>query len=308
MSVLVIGNAAIDIAFEVDHLPRAGESMLAKGRAVDAGGKGLNQAIAARRAGAEVRLLTAIGDDSSGAFLRERLAAEGLAEDLLVRSGATDESIIWLAPGGDNCIVTMDLMARSISADDAEQALAALTPRDFLLMQGNLPGATRPCFERARERGATTVLNPAPMVIDHAGIWPLVDVAVVNEVESAELGGAAKPDVAATALLDAGVGRVVVTLGPEGSLVVDQAGCHTVPTERVTAVDTTGAGDVFCGTLAAGLDLGLDPLEAAGWAVRAATLSVTRRGTSAAFPSTDELVVLRGTIASDSDRKDRGPP
>jgi ribokinase len=294
MTVLVIGNATVDISFEVERLPRPGETLLARSRTVDAGGKGLNQAIAARRAGAAVRYLAAIGDDPAGQVLRDRLAAEGLLADLLVRPGPSDESIICLAPGGDNCIVSTDAMAKSVSFEDATGHLAALASGDILLMQGNLSRATTAgCLEQARACRVKTLLNPAPIAFDYAGLWPLVDCAIVNQVEDRELTGETEPRAAAAALRAAGAGRVVVTLGADGALIVDAIGEATIPAEPVAAIDTTGAGDVFCGVLAAGLDLGLDALSAARWAVRAATLSVTRRGTTAAFPSADQLALLR---------------
>lgn len=295
MAILVVGNATLDLSFEVAHLPRPGETLLARARMDDIGGKGFNQAIVARRAGARVCLVAVVGDDQGGAQIRNRVSAENLSsDDILVRPGPSDVSIICVAPGGENCIVSSDAMAKSLSVADVAGRLTALSPSDLLLTQGNLGRATTAaCIARARERGARVMLNPAPIAFDYTGLWSGVDVAVVNEVECATLSGEVEPARGAERLLAAGVRIVVATLGAGGALIVRPEGRLTVAAPRVEAVDTSGAGDVFCGVLAAGLDHGLDIAAAVAWGVRAASLSVTRRGTGGAFPSAAELEALR---------------
>jgi ribokinase len=161
-------------------------------------------------------------------------------------------------------------------------------------MQGNLTRAvTAACLDRAREAGARTMLNPAPIAFDYEGLWPAVCIAVVNEVESALLTGIGDPTTAAQALRRSGVDTVVTTLGAEGVSMVDGDGEHRVPAPQIEAVDTTGAGDVFCGVLAAALETPLEWAPALRWAVAAASVSVTRRGTASAFPSSEELLRLR---------------
>ena len=166
--------------------------------------------------------------------------------------------------------------------------------RDLLLMQGNLTRAvTAFCLELARSAGARTMLNPAPIAFDYSGLWPTVDLAIVNEVESEILTGLADPWPAAQALRLAGASTVITTLGAQGAKLVRAEGDLVVPAPQVEAIDTTGAGDVFCGVLAAALETQLDLEPALRWAVAAASLSVTRRGTAGAFPSADELAGLR---------------
>jgi ribokinase len=169
-----------------------------------------------------------------------------------------------------------------------------LQPADLLLMQGNLTRkVTAFCLDRARETGARTMLNPAPIAFDYGGLWPAVGIAVVNEVESALLTAIGDPTTAAQALRRSGVGTVVTTLGAEGVSLADGDGERRVPAPRVEVVDTTGAGDVFCGVLAAAVEMRLDWDTALRWAVGAASVSVTRRGTASAFPSREELLRLR---------------
>jgi len=294
MTVLVIGNATVDLSFEVDHLPQPGETLLASSRMIDAGGKGLNQAIVAHRAGADVSYVAAIGEDLEGEIVSRRLLDEEMdIAHLQRRKGATDQSIIYLDPKGENAIVSTAAMAASLGTLDAEGPLASLKPGDLLLMQGNLSLATTEgCLERARRQGARTLLNPAPIAFDYAGLWPLVDVAIVNEIEGRILAGMQSPSQAAAHLLSLGAGAVIVTLGAAGALLVTRDGVRSMPAPAVQAVDTAGAGDVFCGVLAAALYRGGSVADAVPLAVAAASLAVTRRGTSGAFPTAAELADL----------------
>lgn len=295
MAVLVVGNAVVDLGFEVHHLPRPGETLLAQSCRIDVGGKGLNQAIVAARAGAEVRFCAVVGRDADGEMVFERLRDEALiADDVIRRDGPTDQSIIYLTPSGENCIVSTGLMAKSLTNEDVAAHLARLGPNDLALLQGNLShGTTETVLAQARARGAMTVLNAAPIAFPYDHLWQHVSIAVVNEVEAGHLGDDADPMRAAERLRKAGVALVIVTLGAAGALVVDHAGPTLVAAPSVEAVDTTGAGDVFCGVLAAALERSFGVVDAARWAVEAAALSVGRRGTSSAFPTTSELQALR---------------
>jgi ribokinase len=261
---------------------------------IDAGGKGLNQAIVAHRAGADVSYVAAIGEDQEGEIVSRRLLDEEMdIAHLQRRKGATDQSIIYLDPKGENAIVSTAAMAASLGTLDAEGPLAALKPGDLLLMQGNLSLATTEgCLERARRQGARTLLNPAPIAFDYTGLWPLVDVAIVNEIEGRILAGVQSPSQAAAELLSLGAGAVIVTLGAAGAMLVTREGVRSVPAPAVQAVDTAGAGDVFCGVLAAALHQGGSVADAVPLAVAAASLAVTRRGTSSAFPTAAELADL----------------
>src|SRR5439155_19174294 len=169
MTILVIGNATVDLSFEVDCLPRPGETLLARSRMIDAGGKGLNQAIVAHRAGAGVAYVAAIGEDLEGEIVSRRLLDEEMdIAHLLRRKGATDQSIIYLDSKGENSIVSTAAMAASLGTLDAEAPLSALGPGDLLLMQGNLSQeTTHGCLARGRWQSARTLLNPAPIAFDY---------------------------------------------------------------------------------------------------------------------------------------------
>lgn len=282
MRLLVLGNAVIDLAYAIEHLPTPGETVLAAAKHVDVGGKGLNQAVAATRAGASTRLVAAIGDDRHGELIRAKLAAEGLATDgLQVTALPSDESIVLVTPVGENVIVSTAAAARSLSIERAAAEIDALAAGDLLLLQGNqTQSLTRTALLAARRRGIRTMLNPSPLAFDYGELWDMVDIAVVNAVEAAALGSI-------------GAHAVIVTDGARGARLCT-VGCEEhVPAPSVMAVDTTGAGDVVCGVVAAGVVLGLPLVDALRWAVAAAARKVTRRGAFAGIPTTAELGALR---------------
>jgi ribokinase len=294
LAVVVVGNAVLDIGYEVERLPRPGETVLARERTVDVGGKGLNQAIMAHRAGAEVRFCACLGRDPAADVIRARLEAEGLSTAWLISVPcATDESIVFLARSGENCIVSTDEAARHLTPAHVANLLAAMTSGDVLLLQGNLSrDTTGTALARGRAAGATTILNPAPIAFDYTGLWPLVDIAILNRIEAQTLTGGLASDAATAVLRSRGACKVVLTLGSQGALVHEASGAQHLPAPPVLAVDTTGAGDVLAGVMAAAVHSGLPLLPAVRWAVAAASRKVTRRGTSSSFPTGDELAAL----------------
>lgn len=291
MKVVVVGNCTLDLFFRVPRFPKAGETLLADSRMVDVGGKGANQAVAAARSGVETRFLAAIGADRDGETIRARLAAEPIdLSDLMTADTTTDLSIIYVRPDGENSIVSAHRATEFVTPAAADAVLMRLEPGDVLLMQGNLTLATtRHCLAEGRRLGAHTVLNSAPIKFAYDSLWPYVDFAIPNRVELAELGGKGEPESGGRALLAKGAGTVVATLGADGAMLVSEGAVIGIPAPPTEAIDTTGAGDAFCGVFAAGLARGLAPEAAAGVAVSAAALSVTRPGTQSSFPSAGEL-------------------
>jgi ribokinase len=295
MKVIVIGNCTVDLSFAVPRLPRAGETLLADGKTVDLGGKGANQAVAASRLGAATVLAAPLGRDSEGDWACRRLGEEGLPLDALLRiDGPTDQSIIYVAPDGENCIMsTHDAAARATPAWAEETLRCAAERGDILLMQGNLSlETTRAALGEARRRAVTTILNPAPIHYGYEGLFPLVDIAILNEVESTELGGHADPIEAGDAIHGGGVPQVIVTLGRDGAVLFDRSGSQRIAAPTVEAVDTVGAGDVLCGAFAAAVARGIGHPTALRIAVEAASLAVTRKGTQNSFPSVVEAEAI----------------
>lgn len=296
MTLHVVGNVCIDTTFRLARFPRPGETLNADAAEDGIGGKGANQAVAARRAGAAVRLHAAVGEDAAADSIRRRLAAEGLDPHDLVRAeGPSDRSSILVDRSGENLIVTAAPRARGFDPL-AARCLDDIGETDILLMQGNLPpAATLACLALARRRGARTIVNASPLADAEAWHFDDVDVLVVNAGEAEALSGARDPAGAARRLR-ARAACCVVTLGADGALLAGEgrdAVAFAAPS--VVARDTSGAGDVLCGVLAGFVARGRAVEDALGLAVLAAGLCVTRPGTLASCPSAAEIAALRRT-------------
>jgi len=305
MKILIIGNITIDHSYEIDHLPRPGETILAMSQMTDIGGKGLNQAIVAKRAGASIIFRSKIGNESDNSLIYKRLGLEGIdPADLLVGDGETDDSLIFLSKMGENCIVSTKTMAQSIEIEDVNGYIDKLMPNDILLMQGNLTRKTTEyCIKAGHSLGVKVVVNPAPIEFEYNDLYSYIDFMIVNEVESQILTGETNPQIATKFFLQKNVKNVLVTIGEKGALLVtNKTGLVHIPAMKVRAVDTTGAGDVFVGTFCAGLATGLSHEMACAWAVNAASLSVTRRGTFSSFPNQLELNQLINKVKNNNER------
>jgi ribokinase len=291
---LVIGNACRDIGYRLDHLPAAGETINALAVTDDLGGKGLNQAMAARRAGAEVRFVAVVGDDDTGGLVGALLAREGISAELVVRPGRSDHSLVMGDPQGNNMIVSDVAAARSLTASDLLPRLA-LGPGDALLMQGNLTAKTTNATARAaRAAGAAVIINPAPFSRELVALGEAVDVLVLNAVEAAQWTGEAEAEAALAALPS----RIaLVTLGAAGCLLRDSRSAqHVLQAPRRPAADTTGAGDTFTGTFAAEWLMCGNEYRAARLAVAVASEKVIRHGTASALPARADVDRLRQTL------------
>ncbi len=292
MRFLVLGTVMIDEAMAVSVFPAPGATIIAGPVQRDLGGKGANQAIVLERCGADVRLVAPVGEDADAEWVAGELAAAGLdIADLVPLDRPTDRSLIFVGPAGENAIASIVEAAEGVDARLAEESVSGLGPGDLLVMQGNMTlDATRAALTAARRRGARTLLNPSPIRDGMAGLVPLADCLVVNEGEAALLSGSDDPASAARRLIEAGAGTVVVTLGSRGALAAQGGDVVAVAAEPVEAVDTTGAGDTFAAVFAAArYDRGLALRDSLTAAARAAAITVSRKGTRAAFPSRDAL-------------------
>lgn len=298
--VVVVGSANLDVVLRVPTLPRPGQTLLATGTERGCGGKGANSAVAAARAGARTAFVGALGADAAADVLRTGLRGAGvdLSAVRVARSG-TGTAYVLVDGGGENCIV-VDPGANADLVDLAAAELALLADARVLLLQLEIPLVTVLTAARhARAAGVLTVLNAAPAQQLPPELDAVVDVLVVNEQEAVAVAGAGTgrgwPDAVRALLLR--VPEVVVTLGAEGAVVAQRdAPTRQVPAFVPTAVvDTTGAGDTFCGTLAAARAHGLDPVAAAELASAAASLSVERSG---AVPSVPDLASTRQRLAT----------
>lgn len=265
--VVVVGSLNLDLVTRTERLPKPGETVIGTSYAEFPGGKGLNQAVAAVRAGADVALVGAVGGDHAGALLREVAGDEAIdvSHVVTIADQPTGRAIISVDEAGENSIIVVP------------GANAAVAPREFpagrvVVAQLEIPLDTvAAAFRAARERGATTVLNPAPAADFTAEFLSSCDIVVPNEHEVVLLGGTDR-------LLDHGVSQIVVTRGGAGVDVVTRASSIHFDAFPVEPLDTTGAGDAFCGALASRLAAGDPLLAAVHFAAAAGALATTKPG------------------------------
>ncbi|MEU5163683.1 ribokinase [Streptomyces sp. NPDC020875] len=297
-AIVVLGSSNMDLVTYVDRAPRRGETVTGRAFRTVPGGKGANQAVAAARAGGTVAMIGAVGTDPYGPRLRHTLEASGVDTDLLhTADGPSGTAHVVVDDEGGNAIVVVPGANGSVTAlGPGDEALIATA--DTLLLQLELPlSAVVEAAGTARRHGVRTVLTPAPARPLPPPLLATTDLLVPNEHEATLLTGLTDPDAAADALLGR-VPRVVITLGARGCLYADRDGTRlTVPAPRVTAVDTTAAGDAFTGALAVALGEGR-PVEAAlRWATCAAAICVGREGASVSMPYRPEIDTAYATIA-----------
>ncbi len=294
MSVTVFGSINMDIVMRVARLPQAGETVAAASRVQLPGGKGSNQAVASARFGADTRMIGAVGDDEFGTWMRDFLAGTEVDVGGVRRiAGSTGLAYVFVSDAGENQIVIV------AGANGGVAAPGGWTPfgggRAVCLAQLEVPVAASAAYlAQARAAGAITILNTAPATALPETMLADVDIVVLNETELAFYLAAATPapDAAAAAarrLLRRPDQWIVVTLGAAGIVAVTHDREIAVAAPRVTVVDTTGAGDTFCGVLAAGLSEGLSMEPALRSACIAAALSVQRVGAAASMPQRHEI-------------------
>jgi ribokinase len=296
---VVFGSINADLLFRVEALPRPGETVLCPSYELAAGGKGANQATAAARAGATVRMIGHLGDDGFGHFAREALAAAGVDCTRVATSGrATGVAVIGVDRAAENQIMVASGANRDARAEQV--ADADLAPGVTLLCQNEVPpAATFALLERAKARGARTILNLAPAGALPPRVLSALDVLVMNELEGRlAAGGSEAADVAAFArdLAQTHQLTCVVTLGAAGALAIGPEGGHRVAALPVDPVDTTGAGDTFVGVLAAALDLGHDLDTALRRASVAAGLACTGLGAQTSQPTAAQIEARLGDL------------
>lgn len=297
-AVVVFGSVNRDLVIITQRLPHPGETVSGQDFREFPGGKGANQAVAAARMGARTALIGALGADANGAAMRAFLQNEGI--DLTALASLSD------IPTGV-ALITVDARAQNtivVSPGANAHVHAAMLPDgllrrgDCLLAQFEVPmTASLAAFRLARAAGAFTMLNPAPMQPIPETLLALTDYLVLNETELAALTGI--PAIAGAAAAEAAIHAlraksgahlaIVATLGADGCLALGPQGHFRVEGERVIAVDTTGAGDCFTGTLAAGLAGSMPLGQALAHANHAAAISVTRRGAASSMPVLKEM-------------------
>ncbi|MEO8592978.1 MAG: ribokinase [Candidatus Solibacter sp.] len=289
--IAVAGSANIDLITYTDQIPRPGETIFGRAFSLGFGGKGANQAMAARLCGAQVAMVARVGDDLFGPATVQNFAAHGIDTSCVLPTPGVSSGVapIFVESSGQNRIWVVKGANDQLSPADIDSAASALDGAAFLVMQLEVPLETVYYALRwARARGIRTMLNPAPGQPLDLAQAALADYLIPDETEAEALTGIAVRNLedakaATRKLLAAGVPRVIVTLGSNGSLCAGPEGIAHVPAYAVRAVDTTGAGDAFIGSLACFLGEGCAEMEAIARANLYAALSTLSPGTQKSF-------------------------
>jgi ribokinase len=295
--VTILGSANLDVVFSVPRVPQPGETLIADRTDRYPGGKGLNQAVAAARAGAAVTFLGALGRDDNGDLLADTMAVAGIVRDLVRREAQpTGQAFIVVDGSGENTIIVSSGANGTVTRLTDEEN-AAIGASAVLLMQLELPLPTIEGAARFGRRGrVVTMLNAAPARELPLALLENLDYLIVNEHEACLIGGSDDLQTASATL--AGLAsRLVVTLGSGGSALYD-GGVEfaRIPALPVTAIDTTGAGDTFCGAFAAAIAEGMEFATAARFATAAAALSVQAIGAVPSVPMREAIDATLGAL------------
>src|SRR3984885_2250977 len=300
--IAVIGSANTDLVTFSSVFPRPGETLFGQNFDLGFGGKGANQAVAARLCGAEVLMLAKVGDDLFGEATIRNFASFGIdtTHVKMVKGVSTGAATILVEPSGQNRIIVVKGANDQLSAADVDAAAAALRGVDTIILQFEIPLETIYHAVRfARTHDIRCIVNPAPAVPANLASLAAADYFIPNETEAELLTGLPvhtleEAAACAKALLQQGFSRVILTLGARGSLIASAQGCIHVPPFAVTAVDTTGAGDAFIGSLAVFLAGGAGEKGAVAPAHHYAALSTTRVGTQKSFSRRADFDAQRG--------------
>lgn len=278
--VCVVGSANLDLVVQSPRHPQPGETLLGTGYAEHPGGKGLNQAVAAARAGVRTAMVGALGTDAAGDGLAAVLEHSAVDHRLVERVDVpTGRALITVSDASENTIVVVPGANGLVHAN-------VVPPATVVLVQLEVPlDAVAKALQTAKTNGSRTVLNPAPAADLPADLLAAVDVIVPNQHEAELLGGV-------DALRRSGVSTIVMTLGADGAEIIDATGKRRVPAFAVEPVDTTAAGDSFCGMLCARLAAGADLDAAVIWAAAAGALATTAAGAVPSIPTRDAVAAL----------------
>jgi ribokinase len=298
--VVVVGSLSQDLVAKAPRFPQKGETLRGTEFGMFAGGKGNNQAMSAARAGANVSMVGRVGADSFGEMLIQTLNKNNVDSQFVFKDTEVGTGIAHITVNGDgeNAIVIIQQANLRLCAADVETAKETISGADVLLMQLEVPVETDIAAAKlARHSGTIVALNPAPA--PDGGLLPeelmsSVDIFIPNQTEAQQMTGILVADIesareAATKLRLAGPDTVIITMGEQGAFVHNDQISELIPSFAVKAIDTTAAGDAFCGALAAALARGEELRAAVRWGCAAGALATTKMGAEPSLPSDDEI-------------------
>ena len=292
--IAVVGSAMMDLTAYADVLPEPGQTLAGQLFTTGFGGKGANQAVMAAHCGAEVHFIGKLGNDVFGNSIADNFVKVGIHSDSVERSDTPNGvAHIWVDGNGENRIIIIPGANHEIEIAKAVEAINAIKDLSVVVAQCEIKQeVTLAAFKAAKARGCVTILNPAPYQEISAELLALCDWIIPNETEFHELHGALPTSDEILKNFRPGKNSIV-TLGSQGAVYISADGQLTkVGAPKVTAVDTTGAGDAFVGTFAYSLASGKDPVTAMTLGIKVASLSVTKKGAQSSYPHQAEIATL----------------
>jgi len=293
-AIAVVGSAMMDLTAYADVLPEPGQTLAGQLFTTGFGGKGANQAVMAAHCGAEVHFIGKLGKDVFGTAIADNFVKVGIQSKYVDKSEtATGVAHIWVDSNGENRIIIIPGANHEIEMAKAVEAINSIKDLKVVVAQCEIKQeVTLAAFKAAKARGCITILNPAPYQKISVELLTLCDWIIPNETEFRELHGELPTSDAVLKSFRQGKNSIV-TLGSQGAVYISAEGQLTkVSAPKVTAVDTTGAGDAFVGTFAYSLASGKDPVTAMTLGIKVASLSVTRKGAQSSYPDQAEIATL----------------
>ena len=292
--IVVVGSAMMDLTAYADVLPEPGQTLAGQLFTTGFGGKGANQAVMAAHCGAQVHFIGKLGDDVFGRAIADNFVKVGINSQF-VETSSTPSGVahIWVDGAGENRIIIIPGANHEIEVSNAIEAINSIQDLAVVVAQCEIKQeVTLAAFKAAKARGCITILNPAPYQEISAELLSLCDWIIPNETEFRELHG--QLPTSDEILKSFRVGKSsIVTLGSKGAVYISPEGqVHYAEAPKVSAVDTTGAGDSFVGSFAYALASGRDPIDAMKFGISIASLSVTRKGAQSSYPDQTEIATL----------------
>lgn len=282
--IFIVGSLNMDLCIETPYMPKEGETITGSGFMTNGGGKGANQASAAAKLGGNVAMCGAVGCDLFGETLIKNLSAAGADVSHIKKCNDASTGIAVIVITGGNNRIILDKGANALLTEaDIDEFLKTAKEGDIYLTQLENPiDIIGYGLKQAKAKGMFTILNPAPANKDISAYFNYVDLITPNETELEIFGGK-------DALFDAGIKKIVTTLGSRGYEIADKTSAKIYPCIKVKAVDATAAGDTLCGGLAVGLSEGMKLEEACAFGSKAASIACTRKGAQQSIPTRKEV-------------------